>query len=125
MYDRDLAYKGPYVRDAPDLVVGFSPGYRVAWETVTGGFGEEVVSDNDRPWSGDHNMNPPQVPGMLFRNRPLDRESLNIVDIAPTVLDLFGVPVPDHMDGKPMMTGNPNASDKNKIPDPDGVSQSV
>jgi predicted AlkP superfamily phosphohydrolase/phosphomutase len=125
VYDRDKAYRGPYVSDAPDLVVGFSPGYRVAWETVTGGFGEEIVSDNNRPWSGDHNMNPPQVPGMLFCNRPIDRESLNIVDIAPTVLDLFGVPIPDHMDGNPMMTGKPSTSDKNRVPETDGVSQSV
>ena len=63
VYDRDQAYNGPYVPDAPDLVVGFAPGYRVAWETVTGGFGEAVLSDNARPWGGDHNMNPPEVPG--------------------------------------------------------------
>ncbi len=105
VYDRDQAYSGPYVKDAPDLVVGFTPGYRVAWETVTGGFGTEVVSDNTRPWAGDHNMNPPQVPGMLFCNRPIDTDTPNIVDIAPSVLDLFGVPIPGHMDGKPIMTG--------------------
>ena len=105
VYDRDKAYKGPYVIDAPDLVVGFTPGYRVAWETVTGGFGDTVVSDNDRPWGGDHNMNPPDVPGMLFCNRPIDHESPNIIDIAPTVLDLFAVPIPAHMDGKSIMTG--------------------
>ena len=117
VYDREQAYKGPYVIDAPDLVVGFAPGYRVAWETVTGGFGEEVVSNNVRPWSGDHNMNPPQVPGMLFCNRPIDRESPNIVDIAPTVLDLFGVPIPAHMDGKPIMTGKRSGPEKPRVPD--------
>ena len=105
VYDRDQAYKGPYVPDAPDLVVGFAPGYRVAWETVTGGFGEAVISDNARPWSGDHNMNPPEVPGMLFCNRPIDVAQPHITDIAPTVLDLFGVPIPAHMDGKPVLTG--------------------
>jgi predicted AlkP superfamily phosphohydrolase/phosphomutase len=112
VYDRDQAYRGPYVEDAPDLVVGFAPGYRVAWETVTGGFGESVLSDNTRPWSGDHNMNPPEVPGMLFCNRPIDVERPNIVDLAPTVLDLFGVPIPPHMDGKTFLTGRrtaPNA----------------
>ena len=105
VYDRDLAYKGPYVEDAPDLVVGFAPGYRVAWETVTGGFGEEVISDNTRPWSGDHNMNPPEVPGMFFCNRPIDTDQPHITDIAPTVLDLFGVPIPPHIDGKSVITG--------------------
>ncbi len=113
VYDRDQAYKGPYVGDAPDLVVGFAPGYRVAWETVTGGFGERVISDNTRPWGGDHNMNPPEVPGMLFCNRPIDVEDPNIVDIAPTVLDLFGIPVPSHMDGKPIMNGIPKAPRRN------------
>src|SRR5262249_16117446 len=109
VYDRDQAYTGPYVNDAPDLVVGFAPGYRVAWETVTGGFGEGVISNNTRPWSGDHNMNPPDVPGMFFSNRAIDVEHPNIVDIAPTVLDLFGVPIPSHMDGKPIMTGRRSA----------------
>jgi predicted AlkP superfamily phosphohydrolase/phosphomutase len=109
VYDRDQAYRGPYVQDAPDLVVGFSPGYRVAWETVTGGFGDAVISDNPRPWSGDHNMNPPEVPGMFFCNRPINAERPNIMDIAPTVLDLFGVPVPAHMDGKPFALGASSA----------------
>jgi predicted AlkP superfamily phosphohydrolase/phosphomutase len=105
VYDRDQAYKGPYVPDAPDLVVGFAPGYRVAWETITGGFGETVISENTRPWGGDHNMNPPEVPGMFFCNRPIDLEQPHITDIAPTVLDLFGVPIPAHMDGKSIITG--------------------
>ena len=118
VYDRDQAYKGPYVCDAPDLVVGFAPGYRVAWETVTGGFGEAVISDNTRPWSGDHNMNPPEVPGMLFCNRPIDMERPSIMDVAPTVLNLFGVPIPSHMDGKPIMTGRRNAKPREPIPEP-------
>src|SRR5439155_9044641 len=115
VYDRDHAYKGPYVQDAPDLVVGFAPGYRVAWETVTGGFGEKVISDNKRPWSGDHNMNPPEVPGMLFCNRPIDVAQPSIMDIAPTVLDLFGVPIPAHMDGKPIMSGKRNARPRGPV----------
>jgi predicted AlkP superfamily phosphohydrolase/phosphomutase len=105
VYDRRTSYSGPYVGEAPDLVVGFTPGYRVAWETVTGAFGEAVISDNLRPWGGDHNMNPAQVPGMLFCNRPIDTDSPSIMDIAPTVLDLFGVPIPAYMDGRPIMTG--------------------
>jgi len=127
VYDRAQAYHGPYVEDAPDLVVGFAPGYRVAWETVTGGLGATVISENTRPWSGDHNMNPPEVPGMLFCNLPIDVARPAIVDIAPTVLDLFGVPIPSHMDGKPFMTGRPksNATHVNPARQADGVPQSV
>ena len=102
VYDRNQAYSGPYVEDAPDLIMGFRLGYRVEWEAVTGGVGEEVFIDNQRPWSGDHNMNPPDVPGILFCNRNLDGDNPAIIDIAPTVLDLLGVPVPAYMDGKPL-----------------------
>ena len=100
VYDRNEAYTGPYTKDAPDLVVGFRVGYRVAWQAVTGGIGDTVLEDNTRPWSGDHNMNPADVPGMFFCNRAIEAQEADIVDIAPTVLDLFGVTKPAHMDGR-------------------------
>jgi predicted AlkP superfamily phosphohydrolase/phosphomutase len=100
IYDRYDVYSGPYVQDAPDLVVGFRIGYRVAWDSVTGGVGDQIIKDNERPWSGDHNMNPPDVPGMLFCNRPVAKNKPHIEDIAPSVLDLFGVPIPAYYDGK-------------------------
>ena len=103
VYDARTAYNGPYVSDAPDLIVGFRPGHRVGWISVTGGISDTVIEDNDRPWSGDHNFNPPDVPGMLFCNRPIAAGEASILDIAPTVLDLFGVAVPGYCDGKPLM----------------------
>lgn len=109
VYDRNKVYKGPYVNDAPDLIAGFRVGYRAAWEGVTGGIGKHIIEDNVRPWSGDHNMNPPDVPGMFFCNRPIQKPDPHIQDIAPTVLDLFGVPIPNYMDGESLM---PNGSNK-------------
>jgi len=103
VHDREQAYWGPYVSDAPDLFVGFEPGYRSAWTCVTGGLGEQVIEDNVRPWSGDHNMNPEQVPGVLFANRPLGGKEAKITDIAPTVLRLFGVEPPEYMDGESLL----------------------
>ena len=100
VYDRDQVYRGPYAPEAPDLVVGFKAGYRVAWETVTGGLGTDIFADNTRAWAGDHSVDPPEVPGVLFANRPGAGPEPHIADIAPTVLDLFGVPVPDYVDGK-------------------------
>ena len=81
-----------------------------------------------RPWSGDHNMNPPEVPGMFFCNRPIDVERPGIIDVAPTVLDLFGVPIPPYMDGKPIMNGMRSAqppgavreSQGSNVPEPIG-----
>ena len=103
VYDASEVYSGPYVREAPDLIVGFRPGHRVGWASVTGGIGEEIIEDNTRYWSGDHNFNPPDVPGMLFSNRTIDAEAPHIMDIGPTVLDLFGVAVPPYCDGRSLM----------------------
>jgi arylsulfatase A-like enzyme len=48
------------------------------------------------------------VPGVLFCNRPIESQQPRLLDIGPTVLELFGVPVPDHMDGKPLTIGEAN-----------------
>ncbi|MBM41476.1 MAG: nucleotide pyrophosphatase [Acidobacteria bacterium] len=103
VYDATEVYSGPYVPEAPDLIVGFRPGHRVGWTSVTGGVGTEVIEDNTRYWSGDHNFNPPDVPGMLFSNRRINSDTPSIMDIGPTVLDLFGVKVPGYCDGQSLM----------------------
>ncbi len=103
VYDTAQVYSGPYTKEAPDLIAGFRIGYRVSWESVTGGLTEETILDNTRPWSGDHNLNPPDVPGILFSNWKFEKENPHITDIAPTVLDLFGVPVPAYIDGKSLL----------------------
>jgi arylsulfatase A-like enzyme len=40
---------------------------------------------------------------VLFSNRPLATDDANIVDLAATTLDLFGVPCPDHVDGRSLL----------------------
>ena len=48
-------------------------------------------------------MNPPDVPGIFFCSQKIEGKDIGIMDIGPTVLDLFGVPVPDYCDGKPVL----------------------
>jgi len=106
VYDRDDIYRGPFFENAPDLVVGFEPGYRVSWQTCLGGMPPGDVVDNRQKWSGDHcSVDPHRIPGILFANRPFEREEPCIFDIAPTVLDLFGVAPPPEMDGRPLGLG--------------------
>ncbi|MEA2624867.1 MAG: hypothetical protein QOD06_912 [Candidatus Binatota bacterium] len=95
-------YRGPYLDQAPDLIVGYGDGYRVAWEAAVGKVAGEIVADNPKSWSGDHCVDPSLVPGVLFCNRKMAAESPSIVDIAPTVLELYGVPRPPHMEGRPL-----------------------
>ena len=109
VYDTRKVYQGPYVEEAPDLMVGFNVGYRVSWPCATGAVTEEIFEDNLKSWSGDHCINPPDVPGILFSNRKIASDKPSIMDIGPTVLDLFGVPVPAYCDGKsflPDQAGN-------------------
>ena len=100
------AYRGPYRDEAPDVIVGYNPGWRADWDMATGGTTGAVFRDNDKPWSADHCMDPRQVPGVLFSNRPLDGDGAWLADLAPTILDLCGVPVPGHMHGRSLLNGD-------------------
>jgi predicted AlkP superfamily phosphohydrolase/phosphomutase len=94
-------YSGPYVSNGPDLIVGYQKGYRASWDNAVGRCDGPVFCDNDRPWSGDHCVDPALVPGMLLMNRKLpDAVEPSILDFAPTILSLFGVPRPPYLDGK-------------------------
>jgi predicted AlkP superfamily phosphohydrolase/phosphomutase len=103
VYDSLKVYKGAYASEAPDLIVGTEPGYRVSWESVTGGFSQEIFEDNLKAWSGDHDVAPDAVPGVFFCNRPLTQDKPAIIDLAPTILDLFKVPVPTYMEGRVLL----------------------
>jgi len=108
IYDARQAYSGPYAGNGPDLVVGYHSGYRASWETAVGRTDGPVLSDNTRRWSGDHCVDPSVVPGVLFCNHKLADESCDILDLAPTILDLFGVKPPAYMDGKVLSIAGTN-----------------
>jgi len=106
VFDRDELPPGPYKENCPDLVVGYNEGYRVSWDSVTGIVNKIVFEDNPKAWSGDHCIDPRLVPGVFFCTEKITRETPAIIDIAPTVLDLFGIPSPPHMDGKALIDTN-------------------
>ena len=101
-FDTAKLYSGPYLQNAPDLIIGFNAGYRTSWDGATGVVSGPVFEDNTKAWSGDHCIDPRLVPGVLFASRKIDRKDPALVDIAPTVLRLFGLDPPAHMDGKPL-----------------------
>lgn len=109
VYTREDIYKGEYLNEAPDLVVGFNEGYRVSWQTALGGIPPEIIVENRSNWSGDHcSFDPSITKGIFLSNKKLAQESPSIIDIAPTVLRIFNLPIPEEMDGKPIafMTAN-------------------
>jgi hypothetical protein len=66
-----------------------------------------VFEDNTKRWSGDHCIDPSLVPGIFFSNRSIHGQRPDIRDIAPTVLSLFGVPVPRFMRGAQLFKEKP------------------
>jgi predicted AlkP superfamily phosphohydrolase/phosphomutase len=100
---REEVYSGPYVGEAPDLLVNFSKGYRASSSTSMGGVGEASFEDNRKKWSGDHIVDPALVPGVLFLNRPFQGASARLEDLAPTILEALGVPKGPLMEGSSLI----------------------
>jgi predicted AlkP superfamily phosphohydrolase/phosphomutase len=114
VYDRDEIYKGPYRDNAPDLIIGYNAGFRASWEGVTGKVTDKIFEDNTKAWSGDHCIDPSCVPGVLFSSQKLNAPSPSIMDIAPTVLELFGILPPDFMDGRSLLLKSNSGRSQNK-----------
>ncbi len=102
VYRRDEVYSGKYLENASDLQVGFADGYRVSWQTALGGAPAGVVYPNMKKWSADHgSFDVADTSGVLISNRPLGpREHYRIIDVAPSVLDYFGVAPGTDLDGR-------------------------
>jgi predicted AlkP superfamily phosphohydrolase/phosphomutase len=98
VYEREELYHGPQARLAPDLTVVIGD-----WRYRTIGLHDfttnQLISPAFGP-TGDHRME-----GVLIAAGPPFRpgatpEQASLLDIAPTILHLLGVPVPDDMDGR-------------------------
>ncbi len=102
-----------------DVMLGLGEFYRVSWSSTTGklplrsegeGDAKKIVpaglyKDNTNPWSGDHASNDPRlVTGIFFCNQKVSSEDgeFSVMDIAPTVLERVGAPLPAHLDRKPL-----------------------
>jgi predicted AlkP superfamily phosphohydrolase/phosphomutase len=104
VYKADEIYSGEYLKNAAELQVGLAEGYRVSWQSTLGGSPPGIVYPNMKKWSGDHgSYDYKATPGTFIGSRKVgDGSALQIIDIAPTVLKYFGVPIPSDIDGKPI-----------------------
>ncbi|RMD86040.1 MAG: hypothetical protein D6815_00625 [Candidatus Dadabacteria bacterium] len=94
-------WKGPRLPEAQDLQIGFAEGYRVSSATPLGGAPAGLFEDNMKKWSGDHAASVmSETKGIFLSNRSIKEQDVRIVDLAPTALDLLGVPVPADYEGR-------------------------
>lgn len=101
IYQGSEVYRGDAERDAPDIL--FLP-KRLEYF----GFGEYEFGDHrvivpvERGISGTHRMN---GIGMVWGApiRPGILQNARLEDLAPSILHLMGLPIPAHMDGRPLV----------------------
>ncbi len=104
---REEIYWGPYLNEAADLITIFHHQWQAARRPEIVTHAENGGYYNPTPlWSGGHDgtHNPHDVPGILGflgpnvnTREPFKQAYLR--DLAPTILSLLGVPVPQEMDG--------------------------
>jgi len=93
---REEAYQGPYVEAAPDILFQLEPGYLATHTSTPGDFIQDVSFEG----RGCHAME-----GILVAAGPHVRKAeeiakARIIDLAPTILHIMGLPVPKDMDGQ-------------------------
>lgn len=95
-----MTLKGPYVKEAPDLLIGYRVGYRASWNSAVGKITDQVIEPNTKSWSGDHAIDPQLVPGIFFSNWSVEERRPALADLGPTILALFGLKKQTFHDGK-------------------------
>jgi len=97
-------YSGEKTSNFPDLIYFLSPDYEAGIEGGFDLFATSLISSNPYPSGrGNHNMQ-----GIYcFYGNDIKKEGesgkISIMDILPTVLFYLGVPIPDDLDGRPLV----------------------
>lgn len=97
---REELYHGPHLDRAPDLILCPKDVGNIFFGLAD--FGSNITVDTVYRYSGMH-----RDQGMLMmKGKPVRKgarmEGAKIVDLAPTILYVLGLPIPQDMDGRPL-----------------------
>ena len=109
---REDVYSGPYLEQAPDILVGYDWGYRTSWESALGDITEDLITVSEEKWSGDHCGATEVVPGILFSNKKIFMNRPHLYDVSPSILAEFGLPIPEDMLGINIFKPEPDKTEK-------------
>jgi hypothetical protein len=93
-------FHGDMVDTSPDLLIGYSEGYRASWQTALGAIPPTIVDDNTEAWLADHCIAAHFVPGVLISNRKSKLEDPRLPDLTVSLLNEFGVNKPEGAVGR-------------------------
>ncbi len=98
VYEKEEIYSGEYMSEAPDLIMDQSKGVH-----IPGGIGTNKVFESPERWWAENKKH-----GVFMAYGPNIKEghqiqNVSILDLAPTILHLMDLPVPNDMDGKALM----------------------
>jgi predicted AlkP superfamily phosphohydrolase/phosphomutase len=102
VYLKEQLYSGPHLAEAPDIVFKPRPGY---FPFPDYEFGSNTIVSQIKGWSAGHSLN-----GVLMmKGRNVEAHAsvnnASIMDVAPTILAVMGLPVPTDMDGRVLTEG--------------------
>lgn len=103
-YKPSEAYFGDQLTQAPDLIIGYEPGYRISDSATLGKFPQQTIEDRKDKWSSDHCMDPSSVPGVLFSNKQIKAKNPALEDLAAAILGEFKIEAPREMSKKPIFS---------------------
>ena len=96
-------FQGPEKDKGPDILVGYSRGYRSSSDSPLGLFPKAIFVDNKSPWSGDHCIDYRLVPGILVTNRRITSPRPTLADLTVSLLHEYGIPPPKELIGKQVL----------------------
>jgi predicted AlkP superfamily phosphohydrolase/phosphomutase len=67
----EQVFNGTHASLGPDMLIGYTPGYRASAETGLGAWKNEAIESNHDHWEADHCFDSSSVPGVLFSSRSL------------------------------------------------------
>ncbi|MFW6142134.1 MAG: alkaline phosphatase family protein [Candidatus Saliniplasma sp.] len=95
VFRKEEIYEGEYLDEAPDLVMDQARGIHIA-----GGLGKEGVFQFSEKWKAENKKYGIFAAVGEDVERSGEIEGVSILDLAPTIIDYFGIKIPKDIDGK-------------------------